>query len=99
VNLKNFELSASTGEPLVNCLVTILEASPVHPSPYHALHTTWTDRQGMWEFTDLEEGRYDVCVEHYRPGWPPSVKWYKDLGVGNAKPLKTRRRPQGTSRP
>lgn len=77
MDLRGWEMYASSGSPIVGAVVKRYAASNTHPNAGAVQATTATDNSGMWEFTGLADGNYDIKVEI--PG-ENKVKWYKGNG-------------------
>lgn len=74
--LRDFEMYANSGLPLVGATVNLYAASMLQPTANAVLQSTTTNTQGMWEFTSIPEGDYDVEVvapgvgdHHWRKGY------------------------------
>jgi hypothetical protein len=76
MDLRNWEMYAGSGNPLVGATVKLYSAVTSHPNAGTVLQQTLTDASGMWQFTGLTDGDYDVKVE--LPG-TQQAKWYKGL--------------------
>jgi hypothetical protein len=76
LDITGFEMLAGSGTPISGATVELRVATNTHPNTSGVLQSTTTDANGMWTFTGLSPGSYDVKVLYNT-----LVKWYK----GNSK--------------
>lgn len=73
LTLRDFETFPASNTPVVGANVYLYNASSTHPNPGSTIGSTTTNGNGMWEFTGLTGGPYDVEVvyngrHHWRKG-------------------------------
>lgn len=64
VALKEFETFAGSNTPVVGATVNVRAASDTHPNVGAVVASTTSNASGMWEFTALADGTYDVDITY-----------------------------------
>ncbi len=62
VVLREWETFAGSNTPVVGATVQARAASNTHPNTGTVVASTTTNASGMWEFTSLADGTYDISI-------------------------------------
>ncbi len=69
MDLRGFEASVTTGNPVVGATVNVREANLLTPNVTAVLDTTTTDANGMWEFAGLSDTPKDIDITYLGQHW------------------------------